>query len=362
MDFTLGLNLNPGYYNLSEQSWETLSIKDSLENLTHLGLYLADGNYTDEEWEKYIPFPNNLESIHCEENKFTQLPELPNNLIFLYCQNNELIQLPQLPNNLRRLKCENNKLIQIPELPNTLQDLHCESNLLERLPQLPETLVYLNCENNLLNQIPPFPNGIIGLFVNNNNLTSLPPLPVSLVGLHCSNNKLTSLPPLPVSLVNLVCTNNKLNTLPELPNSLRDLQCRGNDFDVITIDRIILWYQYSIFRNTITFGHQNNHLLHQFQTELGHFIELKNLKKSQSVSVVHSLTTGRLVNEEGELKEKENKKLIPKGLIGKINEYANLNIPDNAFGGKRQNKKKTNRKRNTKKSKKSKKTKKSKKK
>jgi hypothetical protein len=48
-------------------------------------------------------------------------------------------------------------------------------------------------------------------------------------------------------------------------------------------------------------------------------------------------------------------------LIGEINEYANLNIPNNTFGGKRQNKKKTNRKRNSKKSKKSKKTKKSKK-
>ena len=86
--------------------------------------------------------------------------------------------------------------------------------------------------------------------------------------------------------------------------------------------------------------------------ELAYFIRLQNLKTSQSVSVVHSLTTGRLVNEEGELKEKENKKQIPRVMIGKINEYANLRNdvnPFNVVGGKRKNKKKTNRKRNTKK-------------
>jgi hypothetical protein len=47
-------------------------------------------------------------------------------------------------------------------------------------------------------------------------------------------------------------------------------------------------------------------------------------------------------------------KPIPKGVLSKITEYANLNEPKNPYGGKRQNKKKTHRKRNTKKNQKSK--------
>ena len=186
---------------------------------------------------------------------------------------------------------------------------------------MPNILVILDCNNNQLKQLPN---------LQNTNLEML----------NCSNNQLTSLPELPNSIVRLDCENNQLTTLPELPNSLNNLFCRGNDFDNNTLDRIIQFY-----RNAIQQGFPNN-AFPPFQIELNHFIQKKNLKTNQSVSVIHSLTTGRL---------EEKKEPIPKVMIGKVNEYANLRNDFNPFGGRR-NKKKTSKKKFTKKTKKTKKT------
>jgi hypothetical protein len=298
MNFPPGSNPKPGYYNISGAFIiNPQPIEPQLDNnFQEIGLYLKNAGLMMKHFRtRYLPFPNNLTEIICVNNQLTQLPELPDSVTWINCSFNQIEQLPELPPSLINLDCDNNQLKQLPNLQNT-----------------------------------------------------------SLEMINCSRNLLTELPALPNSLVSLDCGNNKLNTLPELPNTLRNLKCRGNDFDNNTVDRIIQFY-----RNAIQQEFENNSFI-SFQMELAAFIRLQNFKTSQSVSVVHSLTTGRLVNEEGELKEKESKKQIPRVMIGKINEYANLRKdvnPFNVVGGKRKNKKKTNRKRNTKKTKKSKKNK-----
>ena len=208
--------------------------------------------------------------------------------------------------------------------------LVCHGNQIEELPALPNNTLVLSCERNLLKELPDL-------------------IHTQIFILRCGNNQLKKIPDLPNSLRTLRCNDNNLNSLPVFPDSLQSLFCRGNDFDEKTLDRIIKFY-----RKAISEGFRDDPR-EPFQVELEHFIELKKIKTDQSVSVIHSLTTARLgKNEEGEDIEKEGKKLISKGLIGKINEYAHLNEPKEPYGGKR-NKKKTSKKKSNKKTKKQKK-------
>jgi hypothetical protein len=233
-------------------------------------------------------------------------------------ENRELENFLPFPINLTDIICDNNQFTELPNFPPNLVWLNCGFNQLQNLPELPTVLVNLDCNNNKLNKLPN---------VRNTNLEMI----------NCSRNLLTEIPELPNSLVRLDCCNNKLVTLPELPNSLQSLFCRGNDFDTNTIDRIIQFY-----RNAIQQGFPNN-TFPPFEIELEYYIQKQNLKTSQSVSVIHSLTEGRM----NELE----KKPIPKVMIKNINEYANLRNDFNTFGGRR-NKKKTSNKKSNKKTKK----------
>jgi hypothetical protein len=280
MNFPPVTNPIPGYYNITGAFiFNPQPIENHLDNnFEEIGLYLKNAGITDEEFQSnYIPFPHNLTDIICDNNQFTELPNLPPNLVWLNCGFNQIQNLPELPTVLENLDCDNNKLNKLPNLRNT-------------------NLEMINCSRNLLTEIPELPN----------------------------------------SLVRLDCCNNKLTTLPELPNSLNNLVCRGNDFDNNTLDRIIQFY-----RNAIQQGFPNN-IFPPFQMELNHFIQLKNLKTNQSVSVINSLTKGRL---------KEEKEPIPKIMIKNINEYSNLRNDFNPYGG-RPNKKKTSKKKSNKKTKK----------
>jgi Leucine-rich repeat (LRR) protein len=75
--------------------------------------------------------PNSLQSLYCDKNQLTRLPDsLPNSLQTLYCDNNQLTRLPDtLPNSLQTLYCSNNQLTRLPDsLPNSLQTLYCDNN------------------------------------------------------------------------------------------------------------------------------------------------------------------------------------------------------------------------------------------
>jgi len=290
MNFPPGTIPSPGYYNITGAFiFNPQPIENHLDNnFEEIGLYLKNAGITDEEFQS------------------NYIP---------------------FPHNLNDIICDNNQLTQLPELPDSVTWINCNFNQIEQLPDLPPGLINLDCNNNKLSKLPN---------LRNTNLEML----------NCSRNLLTEIPVLPNSLVSLDCCNNKLTTLPELPNSLRSLFCRGNDFDSNTIDRIIQFY-----RNAIQQGFPNN-TFPPFEIELEYYIQKQNLKTSQSVSVIHSLTEGRM----NELE----KKPMPRVMIKNINEYANLRNDFNTFGGRR-NKKKTSNKKSNKKTKTTKKPKKTKK-
>ncbi len=103
------------------------------------------------------------------------------------------------------------------------ETLYCEQENLTSLPQLSPTLGALICWGNRLDQLPSLPINLTVLHCNGNRLTSLLPLPKSLKYLYCANNNLKFLPPLPEMLQKLVCDQNYLayTNLTEYRNYIR---------------------------------------------------------------------------------------------------------------------------------------------
>jgi hypothetical protein len=384
-----------GYYNLSlEEFWWNPPPIETLEipNADHVGLYLKNKNLTNEAWETFMPFPDNLQEVNCKGNKFTELPEFPfqleglncennllrrfpplNNLVQLYCGNNKLEEfpedfvlpphsllvfacdnnllkkLPQLSNTaITRLYCSDNQIEELPDLPPNIKEIHCKSNFLKKIPTIPLTpnlFEYLVCDGNQIKELPALPNNTLILSCERNLLKELPDLiHTKIFSLRCGNNQLKKLPDLPNSLTTLRCNDNNLNSLPGFPDSLRSLFCRGNNFDEKTLDRIITFYRKAISEGFRDVPRE------PFQVELEHFIELKNIKTNQSVSNVALLQQTWRENLEEGVPLGQEMKPIPKGVLSKITEYANLNEPKNPYGGRR-NKKKTSKKKSNKKTK-----------
>lgn len=161
---------------------------------------------------KTLPaLPASLKVLDCACNKLTELPKLPETLEYIDCSCNSITQFPQeLPAHLETLKCDHNQLTLLPELPSQLKTLECASNYLSVLPALPATLEKINCQVN--------------------ELTVLPPLPLSLTELNCRYNLLQRLPPLPNGLMFLGCVDNRLAMLPDIPSSVKCLWCEGNPY------------------------------------------------------------------------------------------------------------------------------------
>jgi Leucine-rich repeat (LRR) protein len=129
----------------------------SYNNLTKLPNDLPIGDFDDGELLNKLP--NRLESLVCNNNKLTALPELlPEKLSFLNCSDNELTALPILVNNplkpnaimnsLFVFRCNNNRITQLPELPNFIKFLNCSNNELTNLPKLPDDLITFYCQGN----------------------------------------------------------------------------------------------------------------------------------------------------------------------------------------------------------------------
>lgn len=134
-----------------------------------------------------------LETLDCNYNQLTELPELPDSLTYLYCAENQLTRLPELPDSLKGLNCYDNQLTELPELPSGLTQLACHENQLTELPELPDDLWSLECSDNQLTILPELPEGLTYLGCFENQLTELPVLPDSLTSLNCRYNQLTSL-------------------------------------------------------------------------------------------------------------------------------------------------------------------------
>jgi Leucine-rich repeat (LRR) protein len=196
----------------------TLVTTETFINVTGNGISNLNG----------IQYFTSLQTLYCNVNPLTSLPQLPNTLITLGCNVNSLTSLPQLPATLQNLECNNNYLNNLPTLPNSLKTLYCNSNSLINLPILPNGLKNLTCESNSITNLPILPTNIDKLYCGSNYLTNIPSLN-SIRYLSCKNNSITSLPNLPNSLLSLDCSYNTITSLPSLPNSLYELYCQYNN-------------------------------------------------------------------------------------------------------------------------------------
>ena len=166
------------------------------EALTIKGIYCENRSITSLEG---IQAFKNLQYLHCEGNKLTQIDLSKNtNLQYLYCNNNQLTQIDLGENtNLIYLYCYSNKLTQLDLSKNTaLQDLRCFSNQLTQLDLSKNTnLQYLSCNNNQLTQIDVSKNTKLQtLSCFSNQLTQLDLSGLfSLRTLNCYNNPFTNL-------------------------------------------------------------------------------------------------------------------------------------------------------------------------
>lgn len=279
-----------GYYDIS--GFSPTKINGTIEEVEDLGLIVQNRNLAS--LNQFLPFPNNLTEIKCQNNQLTELPDLPNNLQYIDCDNNKIRELPNLPDRLNFFSCRNNELSgELSNLPSSLQFFYCSNNQISQLPDLSTFafLHYLEC--------------------NHNKLPNLPNLPNNLIELECEFNQIADLPELPSNLIKLNCSHNKLIHLPELPESLEILFCRDNDFDDETIERVIKFYE-----KAITGG--NN----KVQEELDYFKQFKSERISKSVSTAYAI-------------DKQNVQ-VPKDVLTNIFTYANLPSPKyNKSAGKR---------------------------
>jgi hypothetical protein len=114
------------------------------------------------------------------------------------------------------------QITSIVNIPKNLQSLHCNDNLLSELPDLPETLQILQVSNNMLTSINVYPCvQLKKLHISENRITSISGLPPSLIRLYCDHNQLTSLNLASTTLLTtLICNDNPQLVLENLPKTL----------------------------------------------------------------------------------------------------------------------------------------------
>src|SRR5438105_3790686 len=80
----------------------------------------------------------------------------------VYCGNANISDLTgiQYFDSLDTLDCNSNQLTFLPNLPSLLRELDCNYNLLTSLPPLPSTLGVINCYNNQLTSLPALPSSL----------------------------------------------------------------------------------------------------------------------------------------------------------------------------------------------------------
>ena len=74
MNFPPGTNPIPGYYNITGAFlFDPQPIEQPLNvNTQDCCLYLKNAGLNDEAFQNYLPFPNNLTDIMCDNNQFTE--------------------------------------------------------------------------------------------------------------------------------------------------------------------------------------------------------------------------------------------------------------------------------------------------
>lgn len=144
--------------------------------LTPTTLNMQSQNIMDLTGIKYF---KNLESLYCEDNLLSTLPEFSSKMKFIDCSDNNLTVISSLPDSLIEFNCNSNQLTNLPTLPANLELLYCGFNQLSNLPLLPFSLKFLAYQYNQINNFPVLPNGITQLICTGNSVSTIPSLPPS---------------------------------------------------------------------------------------------------------------------------------------------------------------------------------------
>ena len=181
-------------------------------NLDDLGLNNING----------IEHFSNLESLSCESNNLSTLPELPSQIQTLNFRWNNINYIPEFPQSLLSVDLRNNVLSTVPELPNNMESLKLCFNNFTTIPELPDSLRILFFAYNELDGLPTFPPKIEQVLCYNNQISHLGILPESIEILRIQNNNITSIPDLPNGLQTLNVSNNPIECVNSYPVHLEE--------------------------------------------------------------------------------------------------------------------------------------------
>ena len=119
---------------------------------------------------------NNLYSIQLANNQLAHIDSFPTNCTYITVSNNLLTSLPALnypfgANASNSLLCENNFLTELPENANLCSFITCYNNQITSLPEFTNYLSYINFENNQVSCMPILPASLFtpNQFFSNNN-------------------------------------------------------------------------------------------------------------------------------------------------------------------------------------------------
>ncbi len=190
---------------------------------------------------KYFWQLTNLTSSNISNNPISFLSGVPNSLIYFDCSICGLTFLYTFSSSsLNTLYCNDNDLTSLPNFPPSMSYINCSYNQLTSL-NLPLTLSYLNCSNNNISYLPsPMPSELNTLLSDNNNLSSVPVLPDTVVTLSFNENtRLSGFPGNLPSQSGYISINYcPLTILPTIPSGVLYLSAQSCSLLSTSIDNI----------------------------------------------------------------------------------------------------------------------------
>ena len=132
-------------------------ISDLPNNMSNLKELNCSNNQINE-----MPVMQNLTKLNCNYNKIEGRLNYMPKLIELKCDYNNLTEITNIDdqntNNMQELEilhCENNKITKLPDIPIAVE-LNCSNNPINELSDMPSIQI-LNCSNTKINKLPDMP-------------------------------------------------------------------------------------------------------------------------------------------------------------------------------------------------------------
>jgi hypothetical protein len=138
----------------------------------------------------------NLEHLHINTSRITELPRFPVHLKELYCSALKVTDIPEFPPTLEIISMYSCPELHTlpPVLPLALRKLKLANTRIEHIPAFPLNLTHIDIYDCQIKKLGPLPKGLIQLDVHLNELESIPDLPHTLQYLNIRDNPITYYP------------------------------------------------------------------------------------------------------------------------------------------------------------------------